>query len=115
MKGKSVHDYALLHGLFFLYAVSSVLGKYAAANAPLSPSFNLFFLGSLAVMGAYSVLWQLILRRFSLTTAYSHRGIITVWGVGFGAALFGETLNTWTILACALILAGIILAGKQEP
>jgi drug/metabolite transporter (DMT)-like permease len=46
--------------------------------------------------------------------AYSNRGVLTVWGIAWGALLFSERINVATVAAMALILAGIALIGGEN-
>jgi len=104
----------LLHLLFFVYALSSALGKAAARSEFLSVFFLLYMVMAVALMAVYAIAWQHILRRFTLTDAYSHRGIITVWGVLFGAAFFRERVNAATLVALSLVVAGVFVIGRNE-
>ena len=74
IKGKSsvsLQAFLLLHGTLLLYAVVTVLTKLASgylsqANWPMTLLF-LFF--SVAALGAYSILWQQVLKRMPLNFA----------------------------------------------
>ena len=60
-----------------------------------------------------------------LTTAYANRGITVVWGIFWGAVIFGEAVTPFKLVGAALIIAGIALfpenddqalePGAQEP
>ena len=60
-------------------------------------------------LAVYAVLWQKILKRFALTTAYANKGITVVWGVMWGCLVFHEQLTLGRIVGIVCILIGIIM------
>jgi len=101
----------LLHILFFFFSISGALGKYASREEFFSLNFILLYGASLVIMFGYSIFWQVVLQKTSLVMAYSNRGMVVIWGIMWGALLFGESLNFATVLAALLIVAGIAVVG----
>ena len=95
IKGKSsvsLQAFLLLHGTLLLYAVVTVLTKLASgylsqANWPMTLLF-LFF--SVAALGAYSILWQQVLKHFTLVKAYSNKGVVVIWNLLWAVVFFQE-------------------------
>jgi drug/metabolite transporter (DMT)-like permease len=65
-------------------------------------------------MFIYSFLWLNILRLFTLTEAFSAKGITVVWGIIWGFLIFSEKISTAKIVAAALIILGITLLGRSN-
>ena len=103
-----------LHLLFLFFSISGVLSKYASAEELLSARFILFYGLTLAVLFAYSILWQFVLRRFSLTVVYANRAVVTIWGILWGIVLFGEQVSIAKITSALLIVSGIVIMGKEN-
>lgn len=113
--GKSIVKKILpLHLLFFFFSLSGVLGKYASNQEFLSLGFILLYGAELVVLFAYSIFWQIVLRKFPLTTAYTNRSATTIWGLMWGVLLFGENLNVAKVIATALIVSGIVVIGAEN-
>ena len=103
-----------LHILFLFFSFSSVVAKYASFESLLSTKFILLYGISLAILFVYSILWQLVLRKYPLSTIYAHRSIVTIWGLAWGILLFGESIGFAKIIAMLLIVTGIIVIGKED-
>ena len=108
----------LLHGGLLISSLSGVCSKKAALLAPFSRSF-LFWYGLVLVsMFVYAVLWQQVLKRMDLTTAYANKPVGLIWGMVWGVLLFQETITIRMILGAAVIFAGIYLvvtSDNSEP
>ena len=62
-----------------------------------------------AALLAYSLLWQLVLRRMPLSFAYSNKGVCTLWTALFGLAFFGEQMTWGKAAGLVVVLAGVAL------
>ena len=119
IKGKSsvsLQAFLLLHGTLLLYAVVTVLTKLASgylsqANWPMTLLF-LFF--SVAALGAYSILWQQVLKRMPLTTAFANKAVTIIWGMLWGVLIFRESIPPAMIIGSVVIIAGIWLVVTSD-
>ena len=119
IKGKSsvsLQAFLLLHGTLLLYAVVTVLTKLASgylsqANWPMTLLF-LFF--SVAALGAYSILWQQVLKRMPLTTAFANKAVTIIWGMLWGVLIFRESITPAMIIGSVVIIAGIWLVVTSD-
>ena len=103
-----------LHLLLMLYSVASLCSKAAAGEPFLSPRFCLFYGGVIALLGIYALGWQQVLKRLPLTTAYSNRAVVIVWGMIWGALIFAEAITPAKVVGAALIIAGIVLFSRAD-
>jgi multidrug transporter EmrE-like cation transporter len=108
---KKIKHLMLLHLAFLFMSTTGILSKFSAAAELFSPKFFLCYGLSLLVLLIYSGLWQQILRRLPLNIAFAHRGAVTLWGIIWGAAIFGEKITVGGAVALALILSGIAILG----
>ena len=66
------------------------------------------------IMFGYAIIWQQILKRMPLTVAYANRPVTLIWGIVWGALIFGERI-TWNMIAgAAVIFAGIYLVTSDN-
>ena len=85
----------------------------AALQEPFSWSYLLWFGGAVAIIGIYAVLWQQILRRIELSTAYLFKGTTLIFTMLFAALLFGETITIPNIIGSVIIITGITLLARS--
>ena len=102
-------NYLILHLLFIVYALNTVLGRMAAPYGWTDwRRFALFLLG------IYAAGWQVMLKKFNLGVAYANRSAVVIWGILLAWLCLGEALS-WTLAAgAALVIGGIILVSTEE-
>ncbi len=106
-----------LHALLALFSTSGIFSKLAAGYPFLSLGFILCYGGMICVLGVYAIGWQQVIKRMPLTTAYANRAVTVVWGIVWGALLFGESVTWQKVLGALVVLAGVALyalAGDEE-
>ena len=118
MKGlRNIAVLAVLHVMLFVWSCTDIVSKYAAGSEFFSLGFFVLWFCVLALMGLYALGWQQVIRRMPLTTAFANKAITIVWGIFWGAVLFGEAVTPGKVAGAALIVAGIVLfvfADKGE-
>lgn len=110
---RNLKHFGFLHIILFFYSLVGIFSKSASQHNFLSPDYIKNYLGVIIIMGVYAVLWQQILKIIPLTTAYSHRAIITVWGVMWGIFVFHEKIRAGMIIGIILIIIGISIIGTE--
>lgn len=108
-KKSKLATYAMLHAIFLLYSVGAICSKMAAGFSFPSVGFIGWYAGLLAVLGIYALLWQRVLKRLPLTTAFANKGVTIVWGMLWGVLFFGETISPTMVIGAALVFVGILL------
>ena len=101
--------YLALHAMLAVYSLSSVCSKLASAQPFMSWQFILIYGASIALLGVYAVVWQQVIKRMPLTTAYANKAVTLVWGLIWGCLIFQEQLHPIKLLGAAVVLAGVIL------
>lgn len=108
----SARDIAVLVGINMLYACTGICTKMASQQQMLSVPYILWFGGAVAVIGLYAILWQQLLRRIELSTAYMFKGTTLVFTMLIAAMLFGETITIPNIIGSIIIIVGITLLAR---
>lgn len=106
---KKVLVYIALNALFLLYSICGILSKLSAKEEMFSLFFFIWYGLELCIMVVYSLLWQIILKKIPLNTAYSSKAVVIVYGVLWGVVLFNETVNIVQIIALFVIILGVII------
>lgn len=104
--------YLALIAAYLVYACTSIFTKMASRQEMLSLSFLLWIIGAVGVMGLYALLWQQIIARMPISTAYMFKGTSLVFVLLFSALLFGETITTANVIGSVIIILGIVLFAK---
>ena len=109
----NVKNFTLLYINFFIYSLCSVLAKLAGKYSLFSIQSVILYFLSILVLGFYAILWQHILKQTQLTIAYSNKVVTIIFGVMWGAFLFGEEIKWNMILGITIIICGIVFLVKS--
>ncbi len=104
----------LLNIAFIIYSLTSVLSKLAAQNSIMSFKWIFCYGGMLFLLMIYAVLWQFVLKKVDLITAYSNKAIVVIWGMLWGVLFFHETISIIKGIGILIIVVGIIVLSKGE-
>ena len=85
----------------------------AAQQPMLSLSYLLWFGGAVAIIGTYAMLWQQVLQRIELSTAYMFKGSTLIFTMLIAALLFGEAITIPNIIGSVIIITGITLLARS--
>lgn len=102
----------LLHFIILLYSLGGIFSKTAAGEQFLSLKWILLYGGQIAILGVYALLWQQVLKKLPLNTAYANKSVSIIWGMVLGAAVFGEAVTLKMLIGSAVVIAGVILMIK---
>ena len=111
---KRLSTYFQLHIILMLYSLSGVCSKKAAGY----DFFSLPFIGlygcMIVILGGYAVVWQQVLKKMPLVTAYANKAATVVWGVIWGLVIFHENINFSKVISMLLVVAGIVLFSYAD-
>lgn len=114
MKKNNKKTILLLNVAFFIYSLTSVMSKVAAQEDVLSIKWIIYYGLMLFFLMFYAVLWQLVLKKADLTTAYANKAIVVIWGMLWGILFFHENISLMKIIGIVIIVAGIIVLSRGE-
>lgn len=112
--GGKAKTYLMLHGIVLLYSLSAVCSKMASGYEFLSLGFIGWYAGTLVLLVVYALVWQQVLKRLPLTTAFANKGVTIIWGILWGVLLFGESISLTMIIGAALVFTGVLLVVTND-
>lgn len=102
-----------LLGVNLIYACVGICTKMASKQPAMSWRYLLWFAGAVAIIGAYALLWQQILKRIELSTAYMFKGTTLIFTMLIAALLFGEAITIPNIIGSIIIVTGIVILARS--
>lgn len=112
--GRKAGMLLLMHVLFLIYSLTSVISRKIAGAAFLSAEFLVGYLLIFLCLGIYALGWQQVLKVFPLFQAYANKAVVVVWGVFWGRAIFGETITPARLAGMVLIVCGVVLFALED-
>lgn len=109
-----IYNYILLHSILMLYAFGSIFSKLASKQDFATFKFLGYYSIVIGILFIYAILWQQILKRFSVSTAFANKSIVVVWGMIFGSLIFGEQITINMIIGSLIIFVGIYLVVSED-
>ena len=108
-----VLKYLALIGVNLVYACTSIFTKMASQQEMLSWPYLLWIAGAVGVMAVYALLWQQVIARMPLSTAFMFKGTSLIFILLISALLFHEPITTNNMIGSAIIITGIVLYAKS--
>ena len=112
LKMSSARNCLLLISVNLIYACAGICTKMASRYEMLSWPYLLWMAGAIGVIGVYAILWQQIITRIPISTAYMFKGTGLIFGLLFSHLLFSEQITVYNIIGAAIIITGIALFSK---
>ena len=103
---------AILLLVYLFYSTVSLATKFTSLQEFLSLKYFLGLAIVVAMLGIYAIIWQQVLKRIELTTAYMFKGTSLIFVLLFSALIFNETITVWNIVGASLIVGGIVWFAK---
>ena len=107
-------DYLALHGIMFVSSLAIIASKLASASPFLSKKFFFYFYLINLISTIYALVWQQVIKRIPLNTAYSTKSIVIIWGVLWGRLFFMEQVTSMMIIGSLTIIVGILLVVNAD-
>ena len=114
ISNNKVKYFIALHVELLLYSLGSICSKLAGQNEFLSFKFILFYGLVILNLGVYAIVWQQIIKKIPLNTAYSNKAITVVWGILWGYLFFQEQIKWNMIVGALIVIAGVIVVGMAD-
>lgn len=112
----NIKDYMFLHAVLLMYSLISLLSKVAANEPFMSIKFIVLYTGIIGILFTYALLWQQVLKRFQLTTAFANKSMVIVWGMIWGNIFFMENISCNMIIGTGIIFYGVyymVVSGNE--
>lgn len=109
MKREYIKPLIFLHILLAIYSLGGISSKLAGQQEFLSFKFCLYYSIVLLILFIYALLWQQVLKKLPLVTAFANKAVIIIWGIIWGAVFFEETITLSKIIGAFVIVVGVCL------
>lgn len=106
--------YIALHVELLLFSLGGVCTKLAGQYKFLSFWFIFFYGLVILNLGVYAIVWQQIIKKLPLNTAYSNKAITIVWGILWGFVFFQEQIKWNMLLGAAIVILGVIVVVRAD-
>ena len=100
--------------MLMFYSMSGIASKLAAGEKFLSPKFILYYGVIIGLLGVYAIVWQQIIKRIPLTTAYANRAVTIVWGIIWGVLFFHENVTPLKVIGAVIVIVGVVLFATAD-
>lgn len=104
---------AILLLVYLFYSTVSIATKFTSMQEMLSLRYFMGLAIVVTMLGVYAVIWQQVLKRIELTTAYMFKGTSLIFVLMFSALIFNETITVWNVVGAGLIIGGIVWFAKS--
>ena len=103
-----------LHIELLLFSLGGVCTKMASQYDFLSFWFIFFYGLVILNLGVYAIVWQQIIKKLPLNTAYSNKAITIVWGILWGFLFFREQITWNMIVGSLIVIVGVVLVVRAD-
>jgi len=107
------NKYVCLFGAYLMYSFVGVLSKLAAMSEAV-PMFLVIVSFQIFTLALYALAWQQILKRFTLITAMSCRGVVVILSLVWAFVIFNERVTIFNIIGSLIIVLGICIVSSEE-
>ena len=89
--------FVILHIELIILSLSGVCSKMASKQQFMSKEFIFYYGLVILNLAVYAIVWQQIIKKLPLNTAYANKAIMVVWGMLWGVIFFHEKI-TWNMI-----------------
>lgn len=114
MKKNKMISLILLHLLLLAYSLGGICSKLAGQQVLFSAKFFLYYGIVLMILVIYALLWQQILKRLPLITAYANKSVVVIWGILWGSLFFDEKMTFYKIAGAIIIIIGVYFVVSSD-
>ncbi|MCL2014845.1 MAG: transporter [Defluviitaleaceae bacterium] len=101
--------YIAMYVNFVVYSLSLAMSSWAGRFPLVSVDAAWRYFSALTLLGVYAVIWQQVLKKIPLTTAYGARGCTVLLGMLWGAVFFAEVITLQMAIGAAMVIFGMLL------
>lgn len=109
-----IKNLGILHVMFMIFSLGGVASKLAAGSEFLSTAFIGYYALVLLILFVYAIVWQQMLKKLPLVTAYANKAVTVVWGLVWGRLFFNETITARKIIGALVVIAGVYIVVSSD-
>jgi drug/metabolite transporter (DMT)-like permease len=80
----------------------------------MSFKFILLYVGVIFSLFIYAIIWQQILKRIDLTTAFANKSAMLFWSLVWGVTIFHEQVKVQIIIGLLFVGLGVYFVVKSN-
>lgn len=110
--------YIQLHLNVLLFSLTGVFSKAASIQynegGLHSPLLYLFLFLMVLNCGIYALAWQMVIKKFELSTAYANKSVYLIWSQLWAVIIFKESLSINNIIGMLVVFLGVMVVSSDE-
>ena len=111
-----VKRYVQLHLNILLFSLTGIFSKMAAIQYEekgLHSRLLYFFITLMIINCAiYALVWQKVIKNFSLSTAYANKSVYIIWSQLWAVLIFHENLSLQNIVGMLVVFCGVLVVQR---
>lgn len=111
---EKVKYYIILHIVFAVYSFMGIASKLASGQPFLSSKFIMYYGIVISTLFVYALVWQQLLKKLPLVTAYANKAVTVIWGIVWGFIFFGEKITVFKVLGAVIIVIGVYFVVTSD-
>lgn len=111
---KQYKSLVILHIVLAVYSMFGIISKFASQKQFLSFSFLFLYGIVLGNLFLYAIIWQQLLKKIPLITAYANKAVTIVWGIVWGAVFFQEAITIQKGIGGFVIIVGVYIVVSND-
>ena len=64
--------------------------------------------------GIYAIAWQMVMKKFDLSTAYANKSVYLIWSQLWAVLIFKESLSINNIIGMLVVFLGVMVVSGDE-
>ena len=112
-KSLSLKNIAALQAIVMVFSLTSVIAKFASAQAVFTKGFFLFYGLEVLVLAVYALLWQQAIKRFDISIAYANKAMVLLWGLLWSVLIFHDSVTPKKAAGVVLVIIGVIVLNRD--
>lgn len=114
MHRNKIRNICYLQLSVILLAIANAFAKKASNYPFMSLEFKYYYILQLLLFVVYAVVWQQLIKHFSLSMAYLNKSFGIIWTAIIAVLIFNETITITNILGAIIIGSGIFLVVTYD-
>jgi len=106
--------YVLLLGINLFYSLITIVSKKTSYYQTGSLRFFLGYGLVLAMLFVYAILWQQVLKKVALSTAFMFKASSIIFIMLISFIVFRESISLINVIGCVIISIGVLLLFKEK-
>ena len=114
MNKGNIKNLISIHIVMAIFSISGVFSKLAANEEALTFKWIMYYGMVLVLLFVYAIVWQQIIKKMPIVTAYANKAVTVIWGIIWGTIIFNESVTIQKLIGAAIIIGGVYLVVSSD-